>query len=247
MPAEGVHASSQRFPPRIPVEGFALRAVIFANGPIRFPALDRAHLRSGDWLIGADGGAHHLRALGLIPQTVIGDLDSLSPSDLLALEQAGVEILRHPPDKDQTDLELALRLALARGADQALVLGALGDRWDQTLANLLLPAAAGLEALALRLVDGPEEIVPLHAGQQVQIEGSPGDTLSLIPLGGEARGVTTRGLEYTLTGGRLPFGATLGVSNRLIGPTAVVRLQHGLVLCILRRGAALDEEKRRSR
>lgn len=224
-----------------------MRAVIFANGPIRFPALDRAHLRPDDWLIGADGGAHHLRALGLTPRTVIGDLDSLGPSDLLALERADVEILRHPPDKDQTDLELALRLALARGADQALVLGALGARWDQTLANLLLPAAAGLESLAIRLVDGPEEIFTLRAGGTAAFEGQPGDTLSLIPLGAEARGVTTRGLEFPLMDGLLPFGATLGVSNRLIGPTAEVRLRDGIVLCILRRGAAFEDKERRSR
>ncbi|MEW6568039.1 MAG: thiamine diphosphokinase [Chloroflexota bacterium] len=210
-----------------------MRAVIFASGDLTHADLDRARLRPDDWLIAADGGARYCRAIGLTPQTLIGDFDSLSPSDLDAYRQQGVEVLSHPSRKDETDLELALRLAAARGAQDVLVLGALGHRWDQTLANLLLPAARGLEALSIRLVDGPQEIVPLRPGQRLEISGRPGDTVSLIPLAGDAAGVSTEGLEYPLSGDTLPFGSTLGVSNTLVADRAHISLGQGWLVCLI--------------
>ncbi len=209
-----------------------MRAVIFASGSLAHPELDRAHLRPDDWLIAADGGARHCHALGLLPRTLVGDFDSLSPSDVEAYRQQGVEVVPHPRRKDETDLELALRLAADRGAAEALVLGALGQRWDQTLANLLLPAAPGLEGLAVRVIDGPQEIVALRAGQSLTLEGQPGDTVSLIPLAYDAR-VTTEGLEYPLRRGLLPFGSTLGISNTMLSRHAHVRADDGRVLCMI--------------
>jgi thiamine pyrophosphokinase len=209
-----------------------LRAIIFAGGKLAHPDQDRTHLRPGEWIIAADGGAHHCLALGLAPTIAIGDFDSLTPAELHSLESAGTELIRHPRHKDETDLELAVRLASGRGADEVLILGGLGERWDQSLANLLLPAAPGLERLKLRLVDGPQEITTLRGGESLALHGQPGDTVSLIPLGGDALGVTTRGLEYLLEAGTLPYGATLGVSNALTAETASVSLSKGLLLCI---------------
>lgn len=214
-------------------EGFLLRAVIFANGELAHPDLDRSHLRPEDWLIAADGGNRHCRLLGLAPRTLIGDFDSLTPTDIQAAEQSGIELVRHPSRKDQTDLELAIRYAFDHGADEILILGALGARWDQSLANLLLPTAPGLEQAHIRLLDGRQEILLIHAGRSLELRGRPGDTVSLIPLAGDARGVTTQGLEYALRQGTLPFGATLGVSNVLIAASATVTLAEGLLLCIV--------------
>lgn len=210
-----------------------MRAVIFANGALSAPNTVHAWLRPDDWLLAADGGTRHCLALGLTPAAVIGDLDSLDPADAERLERAGVKLVRHPARKDFTDLELAVRFALALSVEEILVFGALGDRWDQTLANLLLPAAAGLEAARLRLVDGRQEVSLLRAGSELEITGSPGDTVSLIPIGGDAGGVTTHGLEYALEEGRLPFGATLGVSNVLTSQAARVSLRQGMLLCVV--------------
>ena len=210
-----------------------MRAIIFASGELAHPALDRSHLHPEDWLIAADGGARHCHRLGLTPRTLVGDFDSLTAEDVRAAEQSGIELIRHPSRKDQTDLELAVRHALEHGADEILLLGALGARWDQSLANLLLPAAPGLEQARLRLLDGPQEILPLRGGQSLELRGLPGDTVSLIPLAGDARGVTTQGLEYTLKEGTLPFGVTLGVSNTLTAASATITLAEGLLLCII--------------
>jgi thiamine pyrophosphokinase len=212
------------------------RAIIFANGPVSDLDAARAVLRPGDRLIAADGGLRHLRALGLRPEVLVGDLDSVEAGEAAALEAAGVEVQRYPARKDETDLELALRLAMADGAAEVLILGALGGRWDQTLANLLLLAHPDYRARRVRLLDGWQQVY-LAQGEAV-IEGEPGDTVSLVPLGGDALGVTTTGLEYPLEAGRLPFGGTLGISNVLVGSTATVRVAQGLVAVVVIRKEA---------
>jgi thiamine pyrophosphokinase len=210
-----------------------LRAIIFANGVLARPEAVRPILHPDDLLIAADGGSAHYRAIDLTPQVVIGDLDSLEPGELARLEAAGAQVLRYPERKDFTDLELALRYARSAGAEEALVFGALGARWDQTLANLLLPAAAELQGMNIRLVDGPQEIQLLRAGQPFTLHGRPGDTLSLVPLGGDAHGVTTGQLDYPLDAETLQFGATRGISNVFTTATATVRLESGLLLCVV--------------
>jgi thiamine pyrophosphokinase len=210
-----------------------LRAVIFANGDLEYPQAAREVIRKNDLIVAADGGTHHCLALGLTPHVIIGDFDSLEEEILTRLEKQGVEIIRHPAQKDHNDLELALRLVLERGFDEALVMAALGSRWDQTLANVLLPATTSLESLHIHMVDGPQEIVLLRAGDQLQIEGETGDTLSLIPLGGDALGITTQGLEYPLNGGALKFGSSRGISNVMLSHEASIKLEKGLLLCVV--------------
>jgi thiamine pyrophosphokinase len=207
------------------------RAIIFANGsPSSAPDLPDLQPLPDDLLIAADGGARLCRQLGMLPHILVGDFDSLEPQELADLAAQGVEIRQHPARKDYTDLELALLHAQSLGVREALVVGALGLRWDQTLANLLLPASADLDNLKIRLFDGKQEISLARAGQVLEIAGKPGDTVSLIPLAGDALGVRTDGLEYALHGQALRFGSTRGVSNVLLGERAHVSMELGLLL-----------------
>jgi thiamine pyrophosphokinase len=196
------------------------RAIIFANGPLPDLAGARRTLAPTDRLIAADGGLRHLRALGLTPHLLVGDLNSVTSAEAAVAQAAGAQVEQHPARKDETDLELALRRACADGAQDVLIFGALGGRWDQTLANLLLLAHPDYRTVRLRLLDGTQQIY-LVRGTTV-IEGQPGDTVSLVPLSGDAHGVTTTGLEYPLADGTLPFGGTLGISNVLLGAEATV-------------------------
>ncbi|MGH2522549.1 MAG: thiamine diphosphokinase, partial [Anaerolineales bacterium] len=165
------------------------------------------------------------------PHIAIGDFDSITEAECAALIAEGVRVEQFPTQKDETDLELAVRLALAEGADDILIFGALGGRWDQTLANLLLLAHPSLRGVRVRLVDGRQTLYLVQS--QTHIEGQPGDIVSLIPLRGDARGVTTHGLAYPLAEGTLPFGSTLGISNVLVGERATVEVREGLVMCVL--------------
>ncbi len=213
-----------------------MRIVIFANGITENPAAEvERWVQPGDCVVAADGGTQHVLAAGLTPAHVIGDLDSLSPEQRAHLEAAGTALHAHPPAKDETDLELALTWAAAQpDVTQIIVLGALGGRPDQALANLLLlalPALAGREVI---IADGAWIVRCLRGGETATFHGQPGDTLSLLPLGGDATGITTTGLVYPLRDETLHFGLTRGVSNEFDGETATVSLQTGLLWCLHR-------------
>jgi thiamine pyrophosphokinase len=208
------------------------RAIVFANGIIhRWPPGLRIAPRR-DLLVAADGGLRHCAARGLVPHLVAGDLDSAEPQAVAALEAAGVEILRFPAGKDATDLELALRAALARGARRLRILGALGAREDMTLGNALLLAAPFLAGCDARILEGRSQIRCLRGGGTLRLAGRPGDTLSLLPVTARATGLRGSGLAYPLADTDFELGSTRGLSNRLTRPTALVALRQGVLLVI---------------
>jgi thiamine pyrophosphokinase len=206
------------------------RAVIFANGVLPDLAAARARLRQGDTIVAADGGLHHIQALGLKPDVLIGDLDSVSAADLQGLEGSKVAILRYPREKDETDLELALDWCAGQGFCSILIMGALGGRLDQTLGNLFLLTWPRLAGIDVRLDDGLEEVFAITAS--TVLYGSPGETVSLLPLQGPAHGIMTTGLRYPLRGETLWSERTRGISNELLEEQASISLEQGCLLCI---------------
>ena len=205
-----------------------MHAIIFANSHLEKAPV----VQPGDLIIAADGGARHCLALDLLPSVVIGDMDSIDSATEVRLEAAGVEIIRHPARKDYTDLELALIYAVERKASQVSISAALGNRWDQTLANLLLPALEDFEELVIRLIDGEQEIQLIKPGRPVMVRGAEGDTVSLVPIGGEVFGITTHGLEYPLQDGSLSLGSSRGISNVMLGKHAEISIGDGLLVCV---------------
>jgi thiamine pyrophosphokinase len=232
MPAEG-QAHHEREPFSGGEKGFVVRAVILANGDVPAGTFERYAIENDDWLIAADGGGGLCLRLGRFPDVVIGDLDSLSSEEEDQLCAHGAHFVRHPARKDFTDLELALRFAVEGGASEILIFGALGARWDQSLANILLPGLSEWEGLRIWLLHGEQRVTVLGGGGGLRIQGRRGDVVSLLPVGGDALGVTTRGLEYALNDETLYFGATRGVSNRMIGREASVSLRAGHLICVI--------------
>lgn len=209
------------------------RAIIFANGQLANLPTAQALLQPDDLIIAADGGSRHCLALGLTPYLLIGDLDSTPPEVVESLQAAGTHVLRHPIRKDQTDLELALDWAIKHEVTDILVIAALGGRWDQTLANLLLPTLPAYKDVHIRLVDDAQQISALRGPGTLSLTGAIGDTVSLIPVGGPAVGVTLTGLEYPLFNATIQLGSTLGISNVLTQPVAHVELYQGRLICVL--------------
>ncbi len=200
---------------------------VYAHGRLTWDEDAARAFQTADVRLAVDGGAWALLQRGLRPDVAIGDWDSLGPQGLAQLRVAGVLLQTFPADKDATDLELALHYAADRGATEVHVFGALGGRWDQSLANLLLLAQPRLRALRIVLYDRGQRVWLLQGRET--IAGEVGDTLALIPVQGPARGVTLRGVAYPLTNGELPWAVTLGVSNRLTAPQAYVQVDEGLV------------------
>jgi thiamine pyrophosphokinase len=220
------------------------RIVIFANGILNQPALTRRHVRATDRIFCADGGTRYALQLDLTPERIIGDLDSLSPDLVARLEAAGVTIHRYPADKEKTDLELALDLAIAEQPDEILLIAALGGRLDQMLANLLLLTRPEYASARLTLVDGQQWATLIHGPQTISISGQPGDTLSLIPLTPTVEQVSLSGVVWPLAGVTLSFGSTFTISNALRGEQATVRVGAGLVL-VVHFNQSFEEELRR--
>jgi thiamine pyrophosphokinase len=214
-----------------------MRAIVFANGELLNQPRVVAAARASALIIAADGGARRCMALGFTPNIVVGDLDSLSESELTTLTNAGAKLLRRPPDKDETDLELALLHALEQAAERITVVGAFGGRLDMTVANLLLLAGDSLNSGTIELwhADQTAWIVRPPGGD---LRGIPGDTLSLIPLTQEARGISSYDLAYPLQDEALEFGPARGVSNRVTGPEPRVELESGLLLAVHTPGKA---------
>ena len=219
-------------------------ALILADGDI--PTLADLQRHWPWWLDGvglvvaADGGARHAAALGVAIDVWVGDGDSIDPADLAALADAGVVIERSSTDKDETDTELAIRAALARDPDGVVILGATGGaRIDHALANIALLAMPELDGRSAWLMT-PRSTIRLLRGNEgrdgptaaARLRGGPADTVSLVPFGGDAVGVTTAGLRYPLSDATLSLGSPRGVSNVIEVGGAHVALEDGRLLII---------------
>ena len=207
-----------------------MRAVIFANGDASDPDIVKHWTAQADLIIAADGGTRHALSVSVVPQVVIGDLDSLADDDREQLDRSGVQLIVYPTHKDYTDLELAVRYARGQQATEIIIFGALGGRWDQSLANVMLLAAPELAQVPTRLVDHSLSVQVIR--DRAEIAGRVGDTLSLIALTGDAHGVTIEGCEYPLHEAALPLGATLGISNVFAQPAAKITVRQGLILAL---------------
>jgi thiamine pyrophosphokinase len=209
------------------------RAFIIANGKMEAPPDIIKEIRPEDVLIAADGGTQHCKTLGLTPSLIVGDFDSVEAEELAIYQAKGVGTIQHPSYKDETDLELAIALAVERGLDELYIIGALGSRWDMTISNLLLLALPQFSRVNIHVVDGRQDIFLLHGGGNIELDGTPGTTISLIPLGGDARGISTHGLEYPLRNETLHFGSSRGVSNVFVEGHIQIELGQGILLCML--------------
>ena len=218
-------------------------ALILADGDA--PTRDRLDAAWPGWdagvdlVVAADGGARHAKALGVDLDLWVGDGDSLGEAGIAALEAAGVPIERSRPDKDESDVELAVSAALARGADGLIIVGALGgDRVDHALANVALLAGPLLVDRSAILLDARSRVSLLRAPAadgstgRLAVDLVPGSIVSLLPFGGDAEGVTTDGLTYPLADENLRLGPARGISNVVARHGATVTLRRGLLLVI---------------
>lgn len=209
-----------------------MRVVLVASGDAE--AADAHWLEGADRVVAVDGGTAWLASVGRRPDLVVGDLDSGDPAMLATLIADGVPIEEHPAAKDASDTELAVAGAVAIGADQVVILGALaGPRLDHQLANLMLlvdPALSGVRDL--RIIRGGTLVRALHAGVRIVLEAPAGDVVTLLPVGGDATGVRTTGLRYPLNAETLSIGRSRGLSNVVTEPPASVSLEGGSLLVI---------------
>jgi len=208
-----------------------MSVLIFANGELAPGNWVQSYLEGATGLIAADGGIRHLRTRGLWPDVVIGDLDSMDAELKHELQAAKSKVLSYPEMKDETDLELALRYAATGYDDEIVILGALGGRLDQLLANIYLLNAPFLSTRKVKIVDVFQEAWIISEGSN-RIDGKAGDVVSLLPLNGNVQIRRTSGLAWSLQDDTLLQGQSRGVSNRMTADTAWLHIRQGTLLCV---------------
>lgn len=204
------------------------RVVVVAGGsPPPTEVTQRLHDVTS--VVAADSGFDHAVALGLEPTVLVGDLDSISADGLRRAEDAGIDIRRYPANKDATDLELALDAAMDLGDEIVVVDGGEG-RLDHRLGNLLLLASHRYAEVEVSALVGPATVSVCRRHRRLRARV--GDLVTLLPVAGEATGVSTRGLQWQLDAATLGPGSTRGISNVFVATEATIETASGVLLAI---------------
>jgi len=211
-------------------EGVSNEVVVVVSGGEAPSRAAVSAVPEGAVVVAADRGLEHAQALGLEVAVAVGDFDSASPETVAAAERAGVRIERHAAEKDETDLELALDVAIDLRPGRILVLAGRGGRLDHELSSLLLLAVQKYASAQIDALVGEAKVHVVRGARE--LEGAPGELLTLVPAHGSAEGVRTDGLAYPLRGETLDAGSTRGVSNVFVESTARVALERGVLLAI---------------
>ncbi len=193
--------------------------------------------------IAADSGLDHARAAGWTVDVGVGDFDSVAPDALGRAEAEGVELIRHEPDKDQTDLELALTLAGERASGTVLVVGGAGGRVDHFAGNLGVLAAASYARLQIEAWMGTATVWVVRGERRLDLP--PGALVSLVPMHGAAEDIVTEGLRWPLRHETLPPGSGRGISNVVGAGPVRVAVGDG-VLLVVAPGVGAGEDRWRS-
>ena len=221
-----------------------MRILILTGGTLCSNALERIHAFAPDRILAADAGIGHCMRLNLVPDEALGDFDSAAEEAIAYMQEHQIPVTTFPAEKDDTDTELALKVAMEQAGPggKILLLGATGTRMDHTLANIFLLKQAVDSGVRCEIADDHNRIILLkgpdvtHLHQDPVLRGVPGqkspDNISLLPVFGDAWGVTLRGFYYPLTDQTMKAGETLGISNYLVEEEGVIQLRQGYLLVV---------------
>ncbi len=184
----------------------------------------------GALLIVVDGALEVADATGLVPGYIVGDFDTVNPEVLKKYPEE--IILRHPPEKDQTDTELAVDTAVSCGCNRVILLGAIGSRLDHSLANIFLlerMAGMGIEAV---IYNENNKLYLKDRSFCIKKSEQYGAFVSLLPLTGRVENVTLDGLKYSLRNRGFNREDTLGISNEITADEATIDFSEGMFLVV---------------
>lgn len=209
-----------------------MKGLLIANGEMENKDfyLDLVQREGYDLVVCADGGANNAYATGLIPQVIVGDMDSIREDVRTYFKGKGVAFHVLPTAKDETDTEAALEYLLRAGCTSLDLLGCLGGRMDHAIGNVYLLVELAKKGVRARLVDENNSLEVLLESKTVATR--PGETISLIPLTEKVEGITLKGMAYPLNEETLYMGYSRGISNEALGEEANIHFAKGILLMI---------------
>ena len=204
-----------------------MKSYILTGGAIH---PDNIHIKPDrdDLIIAADSGLNHAKNLGLTPAVVVGDYDSLGH---VPEQGPDVEVITVPAEKDETDTQLAIRLALSRGADDVHVIGGLGGRLDHTLSNLAILEALAQKKVRCVIEDGQNRVRLLQSDSTI-LPRSGYTYVSLLSLDPIVKGVEIEGVKYPLKNAKLTRTFQYAVSNEITGNCCFIAVRKGSILVV---------------
>ena len=190
---------------------YFMKIVVFSGGNVVDSKLVREAINEADAILAADSGADSALKLGIYPDVVLGDFDSLSSQSKKILEQKKIQQIRVSAEKDETDTELAIMHANQLGATEIVVIGGTyGERIDHVMANMLY---AAISSVPIYFINGLQKSFIMNGPNTVRLHGHKKDLLSLIPLTEDVKGLVSEGLKWQLHNDTLLFGKPRGISN----------------------------------
>ncbi len=187
----------------------------------------------GQNIIAGDRGLEALYQLKIIPNHVVGDFDSVSP-EILEFYKKQSQIIFHTfhAEKDNTDTDIALQLAIRLKSSKITIMGALGKRMDHAIANIHILKDALEANIPCQMIDEHNRIYLINKEMTLEKEKVYGKYVSLIPLTSTVEGLSLTGFKYPLKDYTLPIGTSLGISNEIIGDTAHIQMKNGILIVI---------------
>ena len=205
-----------------------MKIAIIVNGIIYDYNYHKDIVNNCDLVICGDGGANHAYKMDIVPSYILGDLDSIENDIKVYYENKGVEFIKFPSKKDKTDTEICIDYAQKLNATEIILLGALGGRTDHAMANINLLYYILKKGIMGSIVNETDSIFLIDSN--LTIKGNKGDNISLIPLYGDAVGVTLENLEYPLNDFTIKKGSSIGISNVMITNSCKITLKSGYLL-----------------
>jgi thiamine pyrophosphokinase len=207
-----------------------MNALVICNGEIRDYHFYKKYFNNSELIICVDGATSHLLKFGVIPHVLIGDFDSVKKEEYDYFKNLGVKIKRFPAKKNEIDTELAVDYAISKGCKKIILLGAIGSRFDHTLANVFLLKKMVEKQIQGWIINENNQITLIK--DFISLKKENGEKISLMPFSPKVEGITTKGLYYPLCDATLEAGLTRGISNEFINDIAEISVDKGLLLII---------------
>lgn len=210
-----------------------MNTLIISGGNIDTEFLNKTiNSFSYDNIIAVDKGLESLYLLKVLPNHIVGDFDSVNKNIINFYLDKNIQIHKYNPEKDYTDTDIAIKLAINLNSNNITILGATGTRIDHTLANIHILCSCLESQINCELIDSNNKIYLINSNKKIENKHSYGKYISLIPLTSTVNGVTLNGFKYPLQDYTLKIGESLGISNEISNDVATIELKEGILIVI---------------